>query len=83
LVNFGFTAEEVLDLNMEQFDLAIELLNNVYIRHHREELVRMATATQGDEKGIKTALKSYQRTGETPVGTRSEGDFLAFAGKGI
>lgn len=68
---------------MEQFDFAVELLNNVYIRHQREELIRMATATQGDEKGIKKALKSYKRKGETPIGTRSEADFLAFAGKGL
>ena len=66
---------------MEQFDLGIEMLNNVYVRHHREELVRMATATQGDEKGIKKALKSYTRKGEAPVGTRSAEEFIAYAGR--
>jgi hypothetical protein len=82
-VNFGFTPQEVLELDLAQFDDALELINNVYKRHHREELVRMATATQSDEAGIKKALKSYTREGERPIGTRSERDFLAFAGKGI
>lgn len=80
---FGFTSEEVLELNIEQFDYAVELLNNVMMRHRRDELIRTATGSQGDDKSIKKLLKGYERKKGTPEKIKADAKgFLKFAGGG-
>lgn len=82
-MNFGFAADEVCSLDLEQFDLAVETANYVYMRQNRETMLRDHTAAQGDQKAIKAAIKTYTKRGDRPLGTKTEADFLRFAGKGI
>jgi len=82
-VYFGFTSEEVLELNIEQFDYAVELLNNVMMRHRRDELVRTATGSQGDDKSIQKLLKGYERKKGDAARIKADAQgFLKFAGGG-
>jgi len=67
-------------LTLSEFDRAVEKVNNVYTRHNREELVRTATASQGDAKAIKTALAHLRRKGERDPNVKTAKEFLHFNG---
>jgi hypothetical protein len=71
-----------LELELPEFDLAVELVNSVLMRHHREELLRTNIAAQGDAKAVKAALKAYNGVGERER-KADEQAFLKFAGGGI
>lgn len=72
----------MLDLNLEEFDEALELLHNVHKRHGQEDLIRQNVASQGDGKAVKKLAKEcYTRDGDRALGVRSEQEFLkTFAG---
>ena len=85
-VHFGFDPDDVLSLNLEEFDEALEILLDVHKKHGLEELIRTNTATQGDRKAIKKLAKEVSnRTGDIPLGTGTGTEYLhrsASAGPG-
>lgn len=81
-MQWGFCSDEVLNLTLREFDLAIIVMHNVRIRQDREHAYRVRAA-QADEKGFKKFIKQYTRSGEAPPGTRTESEFLLFAGSGF
>jgi len=84
LVHFGFAPDEILDLALDQFDEALELMMNVRKRHGQEDLIRQNVASQGDGKAVKRLAKDlYTRDGDRPIGTKSEQEFLASFARGI
>ena len=81
---FGFEPEDVLDLDLAEFDEALELLQNVHKRHGQEDLIRTNVASQGDGKAVKKLAKQlYTREGERPLGVRTEQEFLQTFANGL
>jgi hypothetical protein len=74
----------VVGLDLEEFDEAFELLQNVRKRHGQEDLIRQNVASQGDAKAVKKLAKdAYTRKGDRPLGTKSEKEFLYTFAKGL
>jgi hypothetical protein len=83
-VYFGFEPEDVLDLNLVEFDEALEILHNVRKRYGQEELIRQNVAAQGDSKAVKKLAKvAYTREGDRPLGVRTEQEFLRTVANGL
>ena len=70
-----------MDLDLLQFDAAVDRMYRVQHRQMRQLIVATATASQGDSKQIKALLKAYTERGERPSGVLSEDDFLRDFGK--
>lgn len=74
----------MLDLDLEEFDEALELLHNVRKRYGQEDLIRQNVASQGDSKAVKKLAKAaYTREGDRPMGVRTEAEFLHTFAKGL
>lgn len=80
-MGFGLSLDDVLDLDLLQFDAGVDRMRRCRNKRMREYIIATATATQGTSKAIKALVKTYTERGERSPGVLTEDDFLRDMGK--